>query len=129
MAATERLAARRPEALPAAALGAIALSAVLQALPWPPAVVALVSPGHARLHLQAAALLGEEAGGPARLTLSTPATLAAALTWGSTAACLLAGCAAGRRRFRRRWLRAAVIAGAVVQVFLGARAANAGERT
>jgi O-antigen ligase len=129
MAAIERPADLRPAALPAAALGAIALVGVLQALAWPPAVVALVSPGHVRLHLQAAALLGEEASGPARLTLSTPATLAAALTWSSTAACLLAGCAAGRRRFRRRWLGAAVIAGAVVQVFLGARAANAGERT
>jgi len=119
----------RPVALPAAALGAVALLGLLQALPWPAAIVALVSPGQARLHDQAAALLGAAAAGPARFSLAPAATRAAALTWAATAACLLAGAAAGRRRHRRRWLGGAVLAAALVQVFLGARNANAGERT
>jgi O-antigen ligase len=128
MAAIERPADLRPAALPAAALAAVALLGLVQASPWPAAVAALLSPGHARFCRQAAALLAG-ATVSCRLTLSAPATLSAVLTWGSVAACLLAGAAAGRRRFRRRWLAGAVILGAVVQVFVGARAANAGERT
>jgi O-antigen ligase len=129
MVAIQRLSDLRPVALPAAALGAIALLGLLQALPWPEAVVSLLSPGHARLHDQAAALIGAAAAGPERFTVAPAATRAAALTWAATAACLLAGAAAGRRRHRRRWLGGAIAAAALVQVFFGARNANAGERT
>jgi O-antigen ligase len=129
MAAIQLLSDLRPVALPAAALAAIALLGLLQALPWPEAVVSLLSPGHARLHDQAAALIGAAAAGPARFSVSPAATRAAALTWAATAACLLAGAAAGRRRYRRRWLGGAIVAAALVQVFFGARNANAGERT
>jgi O-antigen ligase len=128
MAAIQRPGDLRPVALPAAALAAIALLGLLQALPWPEAVVSLLSPGHARLHDQAAALIGAAAAGPARFSVSPAATRAAALTWAATAACLLAGAAAGRRRYRRRWLGGAIVAAALVQVFFGARNANAGER-
>jgi O-antigen ligase len=119
----------RPVALPAAALAGVALLGLLQALPWPASIVAVLSPGQARLHDQAVALLGAAAAGPARFSLAPAATRAAALTWAATAACLVAGAAAGRRRYRRRWLGGAVLAAALVQVFLGARNANAGERT
>jgi O-antigen ligase len=129
MAAIERPADLRPVRLPAAALGAVALLGVLQALPWPERVVALLAPGHARLHQQAAALLGGAAAGPPRLTLAPAATLGAALTWAAAAACLVAGGAAGRRRLRRRWLGGALIAAALFEIFYGARNANAGERT
>ncbi|HXO43279.1 MAG TPA: O-antigen ligase family protein [Thermoanaerobaculia bacterium] len=129
IAASQRLSDLRPVALPAAALAAIALLGLLQALPWPEAVVSLLSPGHARLHDQAAALIGAAAAGPARFSVSPAATRAAALTWAATAACLLAGAAAGRRRYRRRWLGGAIVTAALVQVFFGARNANAGERT
>ena len=129
MVAIQRLSDLRPVALPAAALAAIALLGLLQALPWPEAVVSLLSPGLARLHDQAAALIGAAAAGPARFSVSPAATRAAALTWAATAACLLAGAAAGRRRYRRRWLGGAIVAAALVQVFFGARNANAGERT
>ena len=125
----ERPADVRPVILPAAALAAVALIGVLQVLPWPGALVSFLSPGHARLHEQAAALVGSGAAGPQRFSLAPAATLSASLTWGAAAACLVAGAAAGRRRYRRRWLAGAVLAGAVVQVFLGARNANAGERT
>ena len=119
----------RPVALPATALAAVALLGLAQALPWPPAVVALLSPGHERLHDQAVALLGAAAAGPPRFSLAPAATRAAVLSWAAVAACLLAGAAAGRRRNRRRWLGGAVLAAALVQVFFGARNANAGERT
>src|SRR5260370_10616529 len=102
MAAIERPADVRPVALPAAALASIALLGIVQALPWPAAVAGWLSPAHARFYQQAGALLGRGAGGPVRLTLSAPATLAAALSWGSAGACLLACCAAGRRRLRPR---------------------------
>ncbi|HVT18485.1 MAG TPA: O-antigen ligase family protein [Thermoanaerobaculia bacterium] len=128
----ERPGELRQVALPAAALAAVALLGGLQALAWPAPLVSWLSPEHARLHLQAVALLGDTAapnGQAARLTIATPATVSAALTWAAAAACLLAGAVAGRRRHRRRWLGGAVLLSAVVQVFLGARAANAGERT
>lgn len=135
--AVDRLADLRPVAVPAAALAAVALIGILQALAWPAPLVALLSPEHARLHRHAAALAGAaaEASGPvargqaARLSLAPAASLSAALTWAAASACLLAGAVAGRRRQRRRWLYGAVLAGAAVQVFFGARAANAGERT
>jgi len=102
---------------------------LLQALPWPAALVSWLSPEQARLHRQAAALLGAAAARPASLSLAPAATFGAALTWAAAAACMLAGAAAGRRRYRRRWLGGAVVAAALVQIFFGARNANAGERT
>jgi O-antigen ligase len=129
MAAVDRPADLRPAALPAAALAAVAGLGMLQALPWPHWLVALLSPSHARLHDHAAALVGASAAGPARLSLAPAATWDAALVWGAAAACLLAGGVAGRRRLRRRWLAGTVLAAALVQVFLGARNANAGQRT
>jgi O-antigen ligase len=128
----ERPGELRPVALPAAALAAVALLGGLQALAWPAPLVSWISPEHIRLHRQALALLGNTAapnGQATRLTIASPATVSAALTWAAAAACLLAGAVAGRRRHRRRWLGGAVLLSAVVQVFLGARAANAGERT
>ncbi len=132
MATVDRAAELRHAALPAAALGAVALYGVIQALPWPAPLASFLAPGLAGLHAQAAALTG--AAGlsptpPSRLTVSAPATLSAALLWAAAAACLLAGAAAGRRRYRRRWLAGAILGGAVFQVFFGARAAKAGETT
>jgi O-antigen ligase len=129
MAAMDRPADLRHVAWPAAAVAGVACLGFLQTLPWPEGLVSFLSPGHARLHDQAVALAGAAAAGPARLTLAPQATCAAAFTWLAVAACLVAGGVAGRRRFRRRWLAGAVLLGAVVQVFYGARAANAGETT
>jgi hypothetical protein len=140
MLVVERPAELSPVALPAAALAAVALLGFVQSLPWPEGLVSFLSPAHARLHDQVAALLGGGMGnvggfgnvagvGPARFSLAPSATRAAALTWAAAAACLLAGAAAGRRRSRRRWLGGAVLAGALVQVFVGAHNSNAGERT
>jgi O-antigen ligase len=127
--AIDRPAEMRHVALPAAALAGVAAIGALQALPWPRAVVSLLSPAHARLYANAAALLGAGAAGAARFTVAPAVTWSATLTWGAAAACLLAAAAAGRRRYRRRWLGGAILAGALFQVFFGARAANAGETT
>ena len=64
MAAVDGPADLRPAALPALALGGVALVGLLQALPWPAALISLLSPEHARLHGQAAALLGAAAAEP-----------------------------------------------------------------
>lgn len=127
MAALERPTDLRYVAWPAAAVAAVGCLGLLQALPWPGWLVSVLSPEAARLHAQAAALIGAGEAGPARFSLAPPASYAAALSWLSAAACLVAGGVAGRRRFRRRWLGGAVLLGALAQVFYGARAANAGE--
>src|ERR1700686_5474543 len=86
MAAIQRLSDLRSVALPAAALAAIALLGLLEALPWAEAVGPLLPRGHAGLHEQAAALIGAAAAGPARFSLSPAATRPAVLTWAATAA-------------------------------------------
>jgi O-antigen ligase len=113
-------AALRPAVLPAAALAAVALFALAQSLPWPSALVSLLSPQHAELQRQAASLPGIPPVASA-LSLAPAASRSAALLWAAAAAVLLAGTAAGRRRAHRRWLAAAVVAGGMFQVFFGAR--------
>lgn len=116
--ALERPAALRPAVAPAAALAVLALLGLAQAAPLPAGVVAALSPRHAALQRQAAAL---GAPAPARLTLAVAATRGAALGWAAAAAAFLAAAVAGRRREHRRWLMAALLAGALFQVFFGAR--------
>ena len=117
--AMERPQDLRPAALAAAALAAIALLGLLQSLPWPASLIQLLSPGHAEAWQRAAELSGSPAAG--RLSLGPAASRAAALTWAAAAAALLAGAVAGRRRTHRRWLLAALLAGALFQVFFGAQ--------
>ncbi|HEV7518662.1 MAG TPA: O-antigen ligase family protein [Thermoanaerobaculia bacterium] len=119
----------RPVALPAAALGGVALLGVAQALPWPAPVAALLSPGHAQLYGQAAALLAPDPGGATRLTVAAAATRSAALLWAAAAACVVAGAVAGRHRRGRRVLGGALLLSAFFQIFFGARASLSGEKT
>lgn len=111
----------RPAVVPAAALAAIALLGFAQSLPWPAALAGLLSPGHAEAWQQAAELPGAPAPLPMHLSLAPTASRAAALTWAAAAAALLAGTVAGRRRGHRRWLLAALSAGALFQVVFGAQ--------
>jgi O-antigen ligase len=129
-AALERPEALRPAALPAAALASLALLGLLQAAPLPAALVAALSPEHARLERQAAELAAPVAGQPgqpgppaepARLTLAAAPTRSAALGWAAVAAAFLAAAVAGQRREHRRWLAGALLAGALFQVLFGAR--------
>jgi hypothetical protein len=110
-----------PAAAPAAALAALALLGLLQAAPLPAGVVVALSPEHAALERQAASLVAPAATAPFRLTLAASATRRAALGWGAAAAAFLAAAVAGQRRGLRRCLAGAVLAGAVFQVFFGAR--------
>jgi len=127
--AVDDLSRLRPVALPAAALAAIALLGLVQSLPWPAPLAALLSPRHAELYRQAAALLAPEPAGFTRLTVAVAASRTAALTWAAAAACLVAGAAAGQHRRTRRVLGAALFLAAFFQIFFGARAALAGEKT
>ncbi len=105
----------RAVAAPAAALTAIAVLGALQALPWPRAVASVLSPRHAGLM---AAVAGVDA--PVPLTLAPDASGRTALTWAAVAAVLVASAVAGRRRDRRRWMGAAILAAALFQVLYGA---------
>jgi O-antigen ligase len=126
-AAVDEPGALRPAAAPAAALAAMGLLGVFQALPLPEGVVRLLSPEHWRLHRQAAELAGE--GAAPRLSLAPSATLGTALAWAAAAACLLAAAGAGRHRRLRRWLAGAVVVSGLFQVFFGARNWFARSRT
>ncbi|HKI04886.1 MAG TPA: O-antigen ligase family protein [Thermoanaerobaculia bacterium] len=118
-AALDRPAALRPALVPAAVLAALALLGVLQAAPLPAGLVAAVSPEHASFERQSAELSG--APSVPRLTLAAVATRSAALGWAAVAAAFLAAAVAGRHRELRRWLAGALVAGALFQVFFGAR--------
>jgi len=105
----------RAVAAPAAGLAAVAVLGALQSLPWPRAVAGALSPRHAGLM---AAVAGPEE--PVPLSLAPDASLRTALTWAAVAAVLVASAVASRRRDRRRWLGAAVLAAALFQVLYGA---------
>jgi O-antigen ligase len=114
-------------------LAALALWGFLQSQPWPEALVRHVSPEHARLHDQAAALVASDADDPdaaapapaSTLSTAPAASRATALSFAATAAVLLAAAAAcasrreGRRR--RRILALTVLATALFEVLFGAR--------
>lgn len=119
--ALDRPARLRPAAFPAAAVAAVAALGALQSLHWPVGLVERLSPRHAELHRQAAALPEVEADAAARLTLAPAASANAARSWAAAAAVLLAGAVAGLSRSGRRILAGAVLAGALFQVFFGAQ--------
>jgi O-antigen ligase len=122
----------RRAGLPAAALAAVALLGLLQSLQWPQAIVRTVSPEHARLQAQAAALVGGVDGAPAvasTLSLAPSVSRAAALTWAAVAACLVVAALAGATRGERRLLGAALLLGGLFQVFYGAQRLAAREPT
>jgi O-antigen ligase len=118
--------------LPAATIAAVALLGLLQSLQWPQAIVRTLSPEHARLQAQAAAVVAGVEGAPAvasTLSLAPPVTRSAALTWLAVAACLVVAARAGAGRVERRVLGAAIVVSALFQVFYGAQQLAARERT
>lgn len=122
----------RPVAVPAAALAALAVLGALQALPWPPALVGLLSPRHGELWRRAAELAAPVEGLAAarwpRLSVAPADSLRVALLCAGLALLLVAAALAGRRRRHRRWLAVAVVAAALFQVLYGARHLLAGSR-
>lgn len=123
----DRLAELRPAVAPAAALAAVALLGAVQSLSLPEGVVRLLSPEHARLEREAAAVAG--AAISPGLSLAPSATREAALFWAAAAACFLAAAAAGRQRKLRRLLVGAALAAGLFQVFFGTRNWFARSRT
>lgn len=101
----------RAVAAPAAALVLIAGIGVLQSLSWPRAAASVLSPRHAAL---------AEVDEPAALSLAPDSSARTALTWAAVAAVLVASAVASRRRDRRRWLGAAILAAALFQILYGA---------
>jgi O-antigen ligase len=96
---------------------------VLQSLPWPPDVLALLSPEHARLYAGSAELLAPGAAQPRpSLSLAPAASRTTALTWAAAGACLAAAALVGRDRRHRRLLAAALALAALFQVIQGAQA-------
>ena len=117
----------RPVLGPALVLGAIAAFGVLQALPWPPALVEVVSPAHAELYRQsgdlagAAGAAGAAAGAEAapHLSLAPDLTKRTALLWAAWAALLAAAAVAGRHALHRRVLFSALLLAAGFQIVYG----------
>lgn len=110
----------RSRSLPVAALAGVALLGLLQSCRFPTAVAALVSQEHARLHLEAAALVpGVATPSSVPLSLVASASRSSAISWLVAAALLATALVAGRRRHQRRWLLIAVVAAALLQLGLG----------
>lgn len=105
----------RAVAAPAAALTVIAILGLLQSLPWPLLLASALSPRHAEL---TAAVAGIDERAP--LSLAPDSSVRTALTWAAVAAVLVVSAVASRRRDRRRWLGAAILAAALFQVLYGA---------
>ena len=128
-----RWTARR--ALPVAALAAVGLLGLMQSCRWPAPVASLVSPEHVRLYREAALLPSgsappapeaglvdspREAVSPAiRLSFDGEASRSAALSWLAAAALLATTLVAAARARHRRWLLAALVSAALVQIGLG----------
>ena len=119
-----RLAGLRPVLVPAACVAGVALFGAIQSSTVPPAIVRAISPEHARLQANAAALArsaGCERPVPSTLSLNPAASRTAALTWLAVAAGMLAAAAAATERRHRRLLGAAIVASGLFQVLFGAR--------
>lgn len=106
---------------PAAALAALGLLGLGQALPLPAGLVAGLSSQRAELGRDAAASLSGDASAPVlSLSLAPAASVAAALLFLGLAAVFLATLTVARERVDRRLLLASVLAVAVAQVIFGA---------
>ncbi|MGD2116536.1 MAG: O-antigen ligase family protein [Acidobacteriota bacterium] len=117
------LAALRPVAGPAGALALLALLGWIQAATWPAGLTAVVSPEHLRLAVAAAAAgngSGGGAGGGVPWSVAPAASIRTALLLLSLSAYLGVAAFVGRRRSARRLLAAALLAGALGQLFFGA---------
>lgn len=120
-----REARRLRAAGPALALVGLALMALAQSLPWPAPLVSVVSPEHARLHREAAVVLEAATGEPAAggwwpLSVAPDVSRRAAAGFLALAAAFAAA-ALVLGRLGRRWLAAALAAGALFQIVYGAR--------
>lgn len=113
---------RPPVTVPALLLATLGALAWLQGAAWPAALVEVVSPEHGRLARQAAAVLPAGVEPPPPSLSVTPAlSRRQGLGLLALAAAFYAATLAGRHRWPRRFLVAAVIGGGLFQVLYGAR--------
>ncbi len=106
---------------PLGALLLVALFGFLQSAAWPRKVVEVLSPSHAALADEAALATGTEPLSWIPLSLSASASRGVALDCLVFAALAIAALQVGRRRSWRRWLAAAIVGSACLQVLLGLR--------
>jgi O-antigen ligase len=104
-----------------AALGGLAVLGLVQSLPWPLALIGLVSPSHAEIVTAGREAIEAPVGAFGYLSLNPGASRGTALSLAAGAALLFAGFIAGRHRRHRRWLAAAVLAAALLEVLGGLR--------
>ena len=119
LASRERTWSRSELAAPVA-LTAMAVLGLLQSLPWPVLLANLVSRQHVA-HYRLASGVVEEAVQPSWLPLSLDAavTRSSAVSWFVAAALLSVILMIGRRARHRRWLLAALVGAALVQIGVG----------
>ncbi len=117
----------RPVAVPAASLLALGLYGLLQSLSWPAWLAGWISPRHRELSAAAADILGGAPGG-VPLSIAPAVSRQAALAFAVPAAALVVGALVSRRRYRRHWLLAGLVAAAVFQLLYGFRHWLAGSR-
>lgn len=108
-------------ALSAAAIAAVATIGWIQSVPLPATLALALSPEHARLAVETAALFGPDAGSRVALSLEPEQSRRTAVLFLLPAAALLAGGLFGRSRRVRRALLAALAASALFQVLYGAQ--------
>ena len=115
-----RLDGLRHVAVPLGALLAVAVFGLLQSLPWPVALVRILSPETARLWLEAAELQGLAAPGWVPFSVAPSVTRLTALQWLAVAACLAACCIQAKERAARRILMLCLGVSGLFQVLYGA---------
>lgn len=111
--------ARLLRGLPVVAFAGLALLGLVQSCSWPAAAAGTVSPEHVRLAREAGKLVDASPPSFVALSLEARSSRSAALSWLAGAALLVVILVAAERRSRRRWLGAALITAALVQVLLG----------
>ncbi len=110
------LADLEPAARPALAVALIGAFGIVQALPWPRALAALLAPEIAEIWTRGAGVTGRTT---APLSLAPSVSHATGIHWLAVAACLAAACAVGSDRRLRRVLVAGVAVAAVFEIVYG----------
>lgn len=110
----------RRRLLPAAALAGVGLLGLVQSCGWPAGAAGLLGEERVEIHRQAAQLTGSQAARASpSLSLAPANSRSAALSWLAAASLLAASLLVGRDPRACRWLLAALLAGALVELAVG----------
>ena len=117
---TQEATLRWPAASAPAALAAMAALGLAQSLRWPAALVGLLSREHLLHYRLASGAVGGDADiAWVPLSLDAAVTRSSAVAWFAAAALLAVVLVVGRRARHRRWLLAALVGAALVQIGVG----------